>query len=574
MTEHHPKADKHKATAKEAQKDTIYVDVDDEITNIIDKVKQSDHKIVALVLPKRATVLQSAVNMKLLKRSADRSKKKLVLITSEAGLLPLAGAAGLHVAKNLQSKPEIPDGPVKDEAAETLVHEEDLAADDQEPELDDKKSIGELAGAAAAGDAAGKALSADETIQMDDDQPAAASGKSPRGKKDKKLKVPNFERFRKWLILGGIGLVILIIGGWFAFTKMPKAKITIQTDSSDTTANLTFTANTTNKTFDLAGKTVPAQLATNKKTDSSTVPATGQKDIGNKATGTVTIRNCEDTDARSLSAGSSFTSSSGKVFTADSGVQVPGGKFSGGGSNCTSNSVTVNVTAAATGDSYNIAATSYTSAQLNGKFSINGSNMTGGTTNVVKVVSQQDVDNAKNKLTTNNNAEAVKAELKSTLQKDGMFAIDSSFVANNPEVSSNPAVGSQAENATVTVTTTYTMLGVDKDSLEKLVEDNLKEQIDEDKQMVQSSGIDTATFSVAGKDNPTVTMQTTATIGPKIDTEALKKEIAGKKKNATKEIIQNRPSIKNVVVDYSPFWVIKTPGDPNKVTIVFEKASN
>src|ERR1700751_4777818 len=92
-------------------KDVIYVDVDDEITSIIDKVENSEHKVVALVLPKRAATLQSIVNMKLLKRSADNADKNVVLITSEHALMPLAGAAGLHVARNLQSKPEVPEAP-------------------------------------------------------------------------------------------------------------------------------------------------------------------------------------------------------------------------------------------------------------------------------------------------------------------------------------------------------------------------------------------------------------------------------------------------------------------------------
>src|SRR4051812_2410680 len=90
------------------QKDTIYIDIDDEITTIIEKVRGSSQKIVALVLPKRASVLQSIVNMKLLKRTADTAKKSLVLITTETGLLPLAGTVGLYVARNLQTKPEIP----------------------------------------------------------------------------------------------------------------------------------------------------------------------------------------------------------------------------------------------------------------------------------------------------------------------------------------------------------------------------------------------------------------------------------------------------------------------------------
>ena len=72
-------------------KDTVYIDVDDEITGIIDKIENSENKVVALVLPKRAASLQSIVNMKLLKRSADTAGKNVVLITSEAALLPLAG---------------------------------------------------------------------------------------------------------------------------------------------------------------------------------------------------------------------------------------------------------------------------------------------------------------------------------------------------------------------------------------------------------------------------------------------------------------------------------------------------
>ncbi len=35
-----------------SSKDTIYIDIDEEITGIIDKVRSSEGKIVALVLPK------------------------------------------------------------------------------------------------------------------------------------------------------------------------------------------------------------------------------------------------------------------------------------------------------------------------------------------------------------------------------------------------------------------------------------------------------------------------------------------------------------------------------------------
>ena len=47
-------------------KDVIYIDVEDDITAIVGKVKASKERIIALVPPKRVGVLRSAVNMRLI----------------------------------------------------------------------------------------------------------------------------------------------------------------------------------------------------------------------------------------------------------------------------------------------------------------------------------------------------------------------------------------------------------------------------------------------------------------------------------------------------------------------------
>ena len=70
-------------------KDVIYIDVDDDVTAIIGKIKMAKEKIVALVPPKRAGALQSAVNLRLLDRMAKTSKKQLVLITNNQALITL-----------------------------------------------------------------------------------------------------------------------------------------------------------------------------------------------------------------------------------------------------------------------------------------------------------------------------------------------------------------------------------------------------------------------------------------------------------------------------------------------------
>ncbi|MCA9327478.1 hypothetical protein KDA14_03035, partial [Candidatus Saccharibacteria bacterium] len=156
-----------------SSKQTIYVDVDDEITAIIDKLTNASGKIVALVLPKRATVLQSIVNMKLLKRTAESAGKNLVLVTTEAGLLPLAGIVGLHVADTPSSRPTIP--PMPDQPSdepESVDEPLDIAdnsgtneEEDFDPDAAAGTAVGVLAGTTAA--AAMLAKDADEEVVME-----------------------------------------------------------------------------------------------------------------------------------------------------------------------------------------------------------------------------------------------------------------------------------------------------------------------------------------------------------------------------------------------------------------------
>ncbi len=188
--------------------------------------------------------------MKLLKRTAADAGKNLVLVTSEAGLMPLAGSVGLFVASTPTSKPAIPSAPAdQDDGPEDIDEPLDVSdgtASDEE--FDAKaaagKSVGELATAGATGKA-GKSLAADidDSIDMSgdsdesaaDDAPVAAE---PKTKKNKKLSVPNFDSLRKRLALGVLVLVLLIVGWIFAFKVLPKATITISTDSSTISTNL------------------------------------------------------------------------------------------------------------------------------------------------------------------------------------------------------------------------------------------------------------------------------------------------------------------------------------------------
>ncbi|HJQ08977.1 MAG TPA: hypothetical protein VJ836_05855 [Candidatus Saccharimonadales bacterium] len=550
-------------------KDVIYVDVDDEITAIIDKVRGSHQKIVALVLPKRATMFQSVVNMKLLKRSAEASKKNVVLITSEPGLMPLAGNVGLYVAKSLQTKPEVPDAPAR-------VEEDVEPIDEDMPDtaVDKTKTVGELTGGATAAD------SSEDTIELDDEteepntSPNAKS--SPVKGANKKLKVPDFNKFRLLLLLAGMGVVVLGLVGYVAAVVMPRASVLVKTNSSAVNSDTELTLKTTpGIKLDVDKGVVPAGIKEVKKTLSQQVEATGQQNNGTKSTGTMKFYNCNKDDTlegnnHTVPAGTAV-SANGKTFITAQAVEVAPSNFVG--SNCLKNklSATITITAIAPGASYNQASTTYAVAGYS-TITGNGSETTGGADNITKVVTQGDIDSAKQKIGAQD-TESVKQQLKTDLINAGYYAIDGTFNSITPETKSNVNAGDAAPSVTVTQTLTYTMQGVKKNDLEKVITNDVNAKIDPKKESILDYGIDKANFNLQTQqaDGAVIAMHTTVIAGPELNVDELKKQIAGKKANDAKEIIKENPGVTDVTVEYSPFWVSSIPKDAKKIQLVIEK---
>ncbi len=550
-------------------KHTVYIDIDDEITAIIEKVKASPEKIVALVLPKRATVLQSVVNMKLLKKSAHSAKKSLVLITSEVGLLPLASAIGLHVAKTLQSRPEIPLPPDHEDTEESEISEVD---GDDESDIDKTKSVGALSAAASV------AYDETETIELDDvdiEDNDDETDSSKSKKKSSKFKVPNFDRFRLSFFLA-ILAVILLIGGWIlAAVVLPEATVVIKTDTNTQVSNINFTASTAAKDLIIDQAMVPAVQKEVKKTDTEKATPTGKKDNGTKATGTMTVFNCTDNDVN-VPASTTFSSSS-LSYVSDSTVLVPSSDFfsAANGGGCKKNhSATVAVTAVNGGTGYNQDAGHNYTSNFSSTVTGTGSVMTGGTTNVVTIVSQADVDGAASKMKTRQNASA-ETDLAQALLADSLRGLDETKTVSEPVITSTPAVGAEATGEiTVTSVTTYTILGVKSDFLNQLIKKDVSTKMDTSKEGILDNGLGAAVIRIIARKNPTdvqMSLKSIVVSGPILDANAIKEQIRGKKSGDAMSLIKSKPGVKDVEISYKPFWVLSTPKAAKHITVTIQK---
>ena len=88
---------------------TFYIDADEEISSVIDRLKKSMAVDNYFVAPKRAIFLQSIVNLKLLKREGDKMKKHVILVTQEEVVLAMAARSGIDFQKSMAGADEVLD---------------------------------------------------------------------------------------------------------------------------------------------------------------------------------------------------------------------------------------------------------------------------------------------------------------------------------------------------------------------------------------------------------------------------------------------------------------------------------
>jgi len=103
----------------------FYIDIDEEITSVIDRLRKAKTNDVYFVVPKRSLVLQSGVSLKLLKKEGTRIKKRVTVVTQDqqggvraekSGLRVLATMDGLEDSSMAHPEPMIREKSVSEEA--------------------------------------------------------------------------------------------------------------------------------------------------------------------------------------------------------------------------------------------------------------------------------------------------------------------------------------------------------------------------------------------------------------------------------------------------------------------------
>lgn len=554
-------------------KDVIYIEPEDDITDVISRIKASKQKVVALVPPKKLGIMRSAVNIKLITKTAKIKDKAAVVVTTDPSLIKLAAFSGLPVAKTLNSRPMLPS-----EFTERKKREaEELEEDNLDlPAEDDSKKTEIIDERATQKTSAKKS----EVVELDDDE-ASADETTGKPKKSPKTtsKIPNFDRYRKWILLGSAATALLGVVLVWALVFAPAAKITIKmkTIASNISENVTLVTDIKNKD-NKAGKFLLEQIKYEESASVEFEPK-GKANRGEKAQGTVNF------SATFLAVGGSKVVPVGTIFTLDGKnfvtTTAKSLSWDGAASTCRNPAISggqiicnvresVEVVATEGGTNYNIAAQSTGTSNLAGINFVSSSAMAGGTDKNITVVSEADINDAKSQL---QNLEGAKEKLLSQIG-DGVVKIDASYKVTTEDPVSSPKKGEEVEagkKAKLTAKAIYTIYVVDRTAIDEYVNAFEADKIgDHDK--IYTTGNPFFERFAENKDNTfTAKFKTTIKIGPEISESSILETAKGKKVGELKALLKDTSSnINDVIIDVSFPWVYSIPTDANKVSVKIE----
>ena len=539
---------------EKAKKAVIYIDTEDEITDVVNKIKDSNEKIIALVPPKGIGILRSAVNLRILARSSKKIGKQIVLVSNNEALRAMAGSAGIPVAKTLQSKPEIPEIEALEIDGEDVIDGE-------------KMPISEFAGKSKEDEEAEilSNLDIDDNKTFSKVEPEVE--RKNRKKSSDKPKVPDFNSFRKKIfIFGGVGVLLIIFLVWAIFFA-PAAKVIVSAKTSDVNISDSINLTTSQSSANPEKGTLLLSTQTIEKSSEVSFDVTGVKEEGEAASGKLTLSYSKRRVPLTVPAGTAFSAGNCNFVTTSSvtlapDVDVDFNRIPGTG--------TVGIRATQIGDQCNLSPQKYVSSIAD--VSASGGQLSGGSKTTKKVVSESDVAAAKAKLS-QVDVEQVKAELKSKFGSN-YIVLAESFTAQVGEAESSPVVNAEASNgkATLKATSKYTLSAVSRDDVEKYLKSAVKNKVDnfESKKIYESGASKAEVSDFSGNSqSATAKVYATAKVGPAINEDSVKKQIFGKKYSEVRNIFEKIDGVNDVEVKFSYFWVNTVPSDENKVEIEF-----
>jgi len=604
----------------------FYIDIDEEITSIIDRLRKSKTNEIYLVAPKRALILQSMVSLKLLRKESERFKKKVMIVTQDvqgkmraekSGIKTIVSLEGLeeknrvkkevivykiieennhdipYVKKNHKNNRILEIGSKnfydskknseKKNPASKKIAYQPISNSLEKNEIMIKKEDEEILILAKKREME-REIEISSNNQEEEELEELFAPKLEEVKKTKKseeaiveekirLEIPNSGKIKK-LVLIFFTISFLVIVGIVTFLLLPKAKIIIDLEKNSRSVNLSVKASPA-FSVSFSDLSVLARMVDKETSFSMNFSSTGKKSSSNqKAKGTVTLYNEYNSSPQPLVATTRLLAQNGKLFRLTRGVVVPGMTKVGG--NIQPGAIEAEVIADQVGEEYNIGSTIFSIPGFEGsqkfqKFYAKSTKvMIGGGSSGLEmgIVSQEDINSAKNKAESEARKK-IEEEIKANLKNGEIFLTEAT--EGNVVVSSTSArAGDVEEMFEYKVNYRIKALIFSEEDLKSLVIKKLESGND-------FSAIDISLIEIEYS-QPSLNMAAQSLVinlnakvfsKASLDVEKFKEDILGKNGDQIQEIVKKYSQIENINIEFWPvFFPEKIPLIGNRVEVM------
>ena len=347
------------------------------------------------------------------------------------------------------------------------------------------------------------------------------------------------------ILIGLIGVLLIVLA---AYLFLPKAEVRIFVEPKILEKDTQVTADPTQKTVNEDGKIIPGQIVQTEVSGSSKDTATGRKQVGDPAKGTIVIIN-NTSDGQSFSAGTILTAPGGLKFRLDKTASV-----SATAADADSKStVTDTVTAVEVGadsnlpSKTNLTINNYSASQFVARAE---GNFSGGTSKEVTVVSSEDQQRLLAKLSSDLKQQA---EQKLQDQQQSKKILKEALSENIVKKSYNKNINDQATEFSLNLTVNYKGTSFDDKDLRLIVSKLITTQVPEGFQLNLEDTETQADVSKVEKDGKLIFLaKFKAKLLPKIDIEKVRNEIKGKSISAAVNIIKGMDNVLGSEIKISP----------------------
>ncbi|MCL5435797.1 MAG: hypothetical protein M1275_01830, partial [Patescibacteria group bacterium] len=456
---------------------TLYLEYDEEVLSVLQKIRNSAEAEVVLVVPKDARLFRNLTGLRLLKQEAEKYQKILSIATadergrmlvkragipvlsavSQSAAQPLEQSASLRLRRGASGMGDVLVRPVKPLPKVSTKSSEAQTSAPVEPVQSSVSELAELIG---------------------------PKEESPKIKLPEPVKIPHLP-FRYTVLPALIFLAVLFV---LAVFILPKATVKVVPRTEPITRDLEMQVDASAGVPDVQNLTIPGKRLTQEVAQSGIYPTTGVKNVGEKASGFVTLYNFSK-NSLILKSATTRLEVNGKSyrFLQDVGSIRPTARI-GTDLEIDKSSLIdpVPVVAEGAGGDYNLPAGAHFEIynevfghQPDVLYAVNANPIAGGTNKEVKIVSAADIESARADLKSKI-GEQVRKSLSATASAD-VKLLDNAFTVSVKEEKVSRQVNEEAESFELSQKAEVTALAFSEPDVRDLIVERIVRLLPENK---------------------------------------------------------------------------------------------